>query len=180
METLSGIDQVPRFKFIVYPQNPLVLELEELLQTFLPYPSFTQSAYCLDNKRLGKQRVEARQILVALDSSYYSKAFPDRELPHKAWISSWAKHPAVKMWDGFEVALIRYGNAVIREWVRRGFKNKMPVIKTKKSEFVLPPWFGSQAFHNSHKSNLLRKDLGFYKQRHWDVPYNLPYVWPTK
>ncbi len=26
------------------------------MQTFLPYPDFTKSAQCLDNKRLGKQR----------------------------------------------------------------------------------------------------------------------------
>lgn len=36
------------------------------MQTFLPYPSFIKSAQCLDNKRLGKQRVEAYQILQIL------------------------------------------------------------------------------------------------------------------
>lgn len=36
------------------------------MQTFLPYKSFEQSAACLDNKRLGKQRVEVLQILKAL------------------------------------------------------------------------------------------------------------------
>lgn len=33
------------------------------MNTFLPYPSFDESAKCLDYKRLGKQRVEAKQIL---------------------------------------------------------------------------------------------------------------------
>jgi uncharacterized protein (DUF2132 family) len=32
------------------------------MQTFMPYPSFRKSLDCLDNKRLGKQRVEAKQI----------------------------------------------------------------------------------------------------------------------
>ena len=36
------------------------------MQTFLPYPDFTQSAKTLDYRRLGKQRVEAWQILNAL------------------------------------------------------------------------------------------------------------------
>ena len=33
------------------------------MQTFLPYPDFVKSAQCLDYRRLGKQRVEAKQIL---------------------------------------------------------------------------------------------------------------------
>jgi len=33
------------------------------MQTFLPYPDLRDSVACLDNKRLGKQRVEAMQIL---------------------------------------------------------------------------------------------------------------------
>ncbi|MFN7881952.1 MAG: pyrimidine dimer DNA glycosylase/endonuclease V, partial [bacterium] len=33
------------------------------MQTFLPSPSFAESARILDNKRLGKQRVECKQIL---------------------------------------------------------------------------------------------------------------------
>jgi len=35
------------------------------MQTFLPYPDFLQSLQSLDNKRLGKQRVETFQILNA-------------------------------------------------------------------------------------------------------------------
>ena len=34
------------------------------MQTFLPFPDFQQSAAVLDRVRLGKQRVEALQILV--------------------------------------------------------------------------------------------------------------------
>ena len=36
------------------------------MQTFLPYPDFERSAKVLDNKRLGKQRVEVLQILNVL------------------------------------------------------------------------------------------------------------------
>jgi hypothetical protein len=32
-----------------------------MVNTFLPFPSFEASVRCLDNKRLGKQRVEAYQ-----------------------------------------------------------------------------------------------------------------------
>jgi hypothetical protein len=36
------------------------------MQTFLPYPDFRESLESLDNKRLGKQRVEALQLTLAL------------------------------------------------------------------------------------------------------------------
>jgi len=36
------------------------------MQTFLPFPDFEESAYALDQKRLGKQRVETLQIMQAL------------------------------------------------------------------------------------------------------------------
>ena len=52
------------------------------MQTFLPYKDFTKSAKALDNKRLGKQRVEVKQILNALDGK--SKG--------------WTNHPATNMW----------------------------------------------------------------------------------
>lgn len=54
------------------------------MQTFLPYPSFRESAKCLDNKRLGKQRVECIQIIKAINNPKYG----------------WQNHPAVKMWRG--------------------------------------------------------------------------------
>ena len=52
------------------------------MQTFLPYKSFVKSAQCLDNKRLGKQRVEAMQILKSIYIEDYG----------------WKNHPATKMW----------------------------------------------------------------------------------
>ncbi len=36
------------------------------MQTFMPFSSVFDSLHCLDNKRLGKQRVEAYQILQAI------------------------------------------------------------------------------------------------------------------
>ena len=59
------------------------------MQTFLPYPDFQKTAQCLDNKRLGKQRVEARQIISTLEGKS----------------NGWRNHPAVKMWKGYEDCL---------------------------------------------------------------------------
>jgi hypothetical protein len=40
------------------------------MQTFMPYSDFEKTARCLDNKRLGKQRVEAWQILNTLNKIF--------------------------------------------------------------------------------------------------------------
>lgn len=72
------------------------------MQTFLPYPDITLSAAVLDYKRLGKQRVEAMQILNALAGLK----------------RGWTNHPAVRMWRGYEDGLAAYHDACISEWIQ--------------------------------------------------------------
>jgi len=81
------------------------------MQTFLPYSDFEKSVQVLDYKRLGKQRVEAAQILDVLEGRK----------------TGWRNHPAVKMWAGYTDALRAYLRACILEWQRRGYKNNMPI-----------------------------------------------------
>jgi len=38
----------------------------------------------------------------------------------------------------------------------------------------LPFWFGNLELHNSHQSNLNRKDNTYYQ---FNVPIDLPYLW---
>jgi hypothetical protein len=131
------------------------------LQTFLPYPCFVDSAAVLDNKRLGKQRVEVLQILTALREG-----------------TGWIHHPATKMWEGYEDALCLYGNTMILEWVSRGYKNTIELpLPSERLEF--PPWKDDPRVHDSHKSNLLRKFPEYYSRYSWDVPHDLPYHWPV-
>lgn len=132
------------------------------MQTFLPDPDFFVSASILDYRRLGKQRVEARQIYNALTGK------------SKGWIN----HPATKMWRGHENALAFYHNAMIFEWKKRGYNNGMGLLSFK-PHVVFPPWLGDPKFHASHRSNLLRKDYEFYKKFNWQEPDDLPYVWPV-
>jgi hypothetical protein len=137
------------------------------MQTFLPYPDIIKSVSCLDNKRLGKQRVEAYQILRAL-SGYKSR---------------WINHPAVKMWQGYEQCLEYYMNTCIDIWIQRGFYNTMLFCTYNQwyeDNVIYPIWLGNKDFHDSHKSNLLRKDPKWYSQYNWNVPDNLPYIWPVK
>jgi hypothetical protein len=132
------------------------------MQTFLPYPNFEQSARCLDDRRLGKQRVEALQILRALTVPGYG----------------WQHHPAVHMWRGYEDALRLYMNACIAEWVRRGYNNTMSPVPAREEPATMPPWLGDPDFHAAHRSNLLRKDPDYYRQFEWREPADLDYVWP--
>jgi len=131
------------------------------MQTFLPYPSFEKSAKALDYKRLGKQRLEAKQILNAL-------------MPNST--SRWRNHPAVKMWKGYEKALKLYYNEMVKEWIRRGYKNSMSLYEV--SDVILPHWLGNSEFHSSHRSNLLRKNYDFYCQYGWIENLSKPYIWP--
>jgi hypothetical protein len=43
-----------------------------------------------------------------------------------------------------------------------------------------PDWWGDKKFHDSHKSNLLKKDFDFYSQYRWSVDPTNPYVWQDK
>lgn len=124
------------------------------MNTFLPLPDIEASVACLDRQRLGKQRVEAMQLLKG----------------------QWSNHPASKMWRGHEAALAHYMNACIKEWIRRGYSNTMLLAPV--TELVLPPWFGDPDFHARHRSNLLRKDPVHYGQFGWSETPDLPYIWP--
>jgi hypothetical protein len=136
------------------------------MQTFLPYADFKKSAQCLDNRRLGKQRIEAHQIWTIVSGGRTT--------------GGWVHHPAVLMWQGFPNALAHYYNEVLVEWVSRGFVNNMlPLTEGRLMRpHPMPIWFGDQAFHDSHRSNLLRKDIDFYSLHDWEVRPGLDYVWP--
>jgi hypothetical protein len=145
------------------------------MQTFLPYPDYVGSARCLDNKRLGKQRLEVKQILLALGVAVG---------PHKPGKRGWKNHPAVRMWKGYEGSLIVYGACICLEWRRRGFLDNLGnefvdlYCAVVESPTVKPPWIGQSEFHSSHRSNLLRKDSEFYGKFGWAEPDDLPYFWP--
>lgn len=144
------------------------------MQTFLPLPDYEESARVLDYRRLGKQRVECKQILNALTGE------------SKGWVN----HPATKMWRGHEYHLILYALYICEEWCSRGysdtlnawFRDKLKVARSfcdLEKGALAPPWLGQKDFHASHRSNLLRKDPDWYGQFNWPESDDMPYVWPT-
>lgn len=130
------------------------------MQTFLPYPDFVLSARVLDRQRLGKQRVEVLQLLKG----------------------SWPNHPASKMWRGHQYQLAEYGKVICLEWIGNGYKDtcfeKISSLQVKFKDTGLPSWFGNFAFHESHRSNLVRKNHSFYSPKFPNTPKDLEYIWP--
>jgi len=133
------------------------------VQTFLPYDDFQKSVEVLDYKRLGKQRVETFQVLNILLERTPTKG--------------WRNHPVTLMWTGYESALQMYQNITISEWINRGYNNTMKFEEITLNNIVMPPWFGDNRIHQSHRSNLLRKDYTYYSQ-YFDEPSDLEYFWP--
>ncbi|MDM4721105.1 MSMEG_6728 family protein [Micromonospora sp. WMMA1363] len=151
------------------------------MQTFLPYPDFLASARVLDQRRLGKQRVETIQVLRGLTRPTYG----------------WRNHPAVTMWAGYEEALTRYGLDMCAVWSEPGRADTCAATITTdlaaacgvtrvrdQAELAgageLPPWLGRADLHRSHRSSLLRKDPEHYRPFFGDdVPLDLEYVWPA-
>ncbi len=149
------------------------------MQTFLPLPDFTESARALDVRRLGKQRVEALQVLRGLTVPGYG----------------WRHHPAVRMWAGYEEALVRYGLQVCAVWrageradtcaglLATGMAEATGITAVRdQAELAeageVPPWLGDDALHRSHRSALVRKDPAHYGPLFPGTPDDLPYVWP--
>ena len=138
------------------------------MQTFLPYADLRVSCQVLDSARLGKQRVETFQILRALTWPSYA----------------WKNHPAVRMWRGFVPGLVLYGVENCREWTRRGNADTvLPQLLVWTAGEVpedpaLPPWFGLEELHLSHRARLVQKDPDAYRPLFGDLP-DVPYLWPA-
>ena len=155
------------------------------MQTFLPSSNFTTAAHMLDSKRLNKQILEAYQILNVLSG--------------QSPTGGWRNHPAVKMWRGHEMILLKYANAMIQEAKWRG-------IKTDKNESNInnlynkasltwgneePSWMHNKSklmrIVTTHKANLFKKDPLYYIKFQPAIfsPYNKPccdtckYYWVT-
>lgn len=133
--------------------------------TFLPRPSYLQSARDLDRARLGKQRIEVTAIL---------RTLKEKDGP-------WLNHPAIRMWRGHEQSLIRYGLEICDEWRSRGYKDSIRdqlLALWLPGDPPKPEWFGRPDVHRSHRANLVRKFPEHYVPIYGEIPPE-PYVWPV-
>lgn len=162
------------------------------MQTFLPFAEFDLSAIVLDDSRLNKQTLEVYQILNVLKNPiktcplcggdtvltpYCKKCKGQGKVQ-----AGWSNHTAVVMWRHYHEALVHYGIVMCQEWITRGHTTanleKIEAFATG-APIILPPWIGDETIHESHRANLIRKDLNFY--RGWgftEEPEN-GYLWPV-
>lgn len=148
------------------------------MQTFVPYADFAESAVVLDNKRLNKQLLEGRQVYSILASNRTT--------------GGWVNHPAVRMWRNYDNALYQYLVAVKDACDDRGIsttKNWDAIQEMydwnwdRGDSIVMPPWWGDERVHQSHRNNLYVKDPDYYAEFVHDKRVSCcescNYFWPT-
>lgn len=161
---------------------------------------FNQTAKTLDYKRLGKQRVEAMQLLNILlnrfkiDNDY--KTYDEvKELLQKYDSSNWPytqtytftknrvekngwkKHPALTMWKGYVEELKLYFNCIVNEWKRREYKNNLPLENVDTKNLRIPPFLQNEDFIKIQRQNLIRKNQKYYSEYWKDLEPTEGYLW---
>lgn len=174
-----------------------------MVNTFLPYMNFRQCARTLDDKRLYKQIVEVKQIFTSLRATHFAIQEGAKRSSTVYWLNEdkftlnknkamlnksgkpkavgYKNHPAAQMWFGYEPALYQYQAEMLYEWIRRRYPSMLNFFELKHEQFdwAMPSWWGDEALHQSHRSNLYRKDPEYYKAFELDSD-NSDYIWPVK
>lgn len=151
------------------------------MQTFMTHMSFGRTARALDDRRLGKQRLEAMQTLDQITMGQ----------------GGYPNHPINRAWTGYEYGLAVYGMFMCLEWTSRGFADNMifkfhDAVEEMRKEmeagerllFENPPWLDDKDILRSHRSNLVRKQREGtvtgrdYARDFRGTPANMPYLWP--
>lgn len=134
------------------------------MNVFFPYLDLKASVSCLDSKRLGNQVYREGLTLIR---------------------GGWPNHPASKIWENHKHALAKYCLFGLDELKRRGrdYPHHRKTFEDYLYSFEdtgLPPII-DEKFCLGHRSNLIRKNKQYYQPIFgFDIPDNLPYVWPTK
>lgn len=128
------------------------------MQTFMPFSSFQKTAECLDYRRLGKQRVETKQILQCL--------MEEGSL-------GWSNHPIVSAWWGFEEALAVYGLYICSEWKFRGYQDSLfgwfqsvrLILRDGGRHMTeMPPWTRNSEVNLAYRRVLTWKEPEHYEE----------------
>jgi Pyrimidine dimer DNA glycosylase len=128
------------------------------MQTFMPYMSYQKTAECLDYRRLGKQRVETKQILQCL--------LGEGSL-------GWAHHPVVEAWRDYEESLAVYGLYICSEWRMRGYQDSLfpwfqvQRLRLRDGESYMtpaPPWTENLEVNRAYQQVLTWKEPEYYEE----------------
>jgi hypothetical protein len=123
------------------------------MQVFLPVSDVDGSLRILDKRRLGKQRVEAKQLIDTI---------LDRPMASGKPRKGWRNHPAAVMFRRYLPALVYYYNRSLIIFEEAGGKNDKLQPETYCDIPELRPadepwWWGDPQVHSSHRSRLLFK-----------------------
>lgn len=164
-----------------------------MVNTFIIVPDIEQTAKMLDKQRLGKQRLEAKQLIDILER-YDQTGTCD---------GGWSSHPALRSWKGYTNSLKAYFNIIVNEWISRGCQNTMKLypIDTKRyrvvkcnfdgktahfqgpfDEYCYPFWVSFPPLYMSHQAALCRKNPEYYSSflREELKPFlTNGYLWPS-
>lgn len=89
-------------------------------------------------------------------------------LPDDDFIHNPRRHPCIRMWLGFETALMGYINAHIEDWIERGYVNNMQTYDVP-PDYKRPSWSYSEQIMNEFRSTLVQREL----ERYEDLWYSL-------
>jgi hypothetical protein len=158
-----------------------------MTQTFMISPIYSETAKCLDSKRLNKQITEAFQVFRWCVGEGKMQGNP---------------HPYF-MWQNYEESLLEYIVEMHLEWIRRfdgglrggvrhhknGLEASEILGRIDASIYLTPPWVEDERVLSSHRSALLYKNFDWYSQFGWKeepaIPIkinkngsvSLPYFW---
>ena len=144
------------------------------MQVFVPMDTLSCSAWVLDKARAGNQCWRESVTL---------------------YKGGWPNHPASKLFADYPAAMCDYNVALIeminyRGWCSSDTYNKWLEYWTselaKHGDVILPPWWGDEEIHSSHRAVLLHKNYKWYSQFGWKetplppdpVTKRFGYVWP--
>jgi len=124
------------------------------MQTFVTGTNlYTRST--LDTKRVLNQINEATVIYKALTGL----------------TQAWINHPAVKMWAGYEDALLEYRQDMMLEAILRGYEYQWQSLPFKPfADKIYPPWYDKEEVHVMYKGLLLFKNLEHYSKYYFVEP----------
>lgn len=141
------------------------------MQTFMPYPSFEESADALDLVRLSCQVKECYQIMQAL-----------------CYTTGYSNHSVTRMWRNHEWELLVYAEACENERLYRdrpphvSFDNLIRLYFRRFDSgrrFESPFWLGDPELHLAYQSVLVSKDPDYYEPQFPGVPPNIPLRYPV-
>jgi len=155
-----------------------------MIQTWLPLPSFKDSAESLSDEDLMKQVFDAYRVIEHL----HEIPLEESKLPRDYRLTepTMPMSPGL-MWRGCEMQLCEYTMEVCEEASIRS-RRQHPLMEdiavhleyaTGEDTYMgKPSWFGNPEFHLSHQAALVRKNKTFYGRK-FNGDDSLMLMWPT-